>query len=78
MFQINRFFKRPIHNDIAELVLKRCKSMLDYSESRPEFIHPPSLLHRFTLSLYAHTFLLHDSCRDFTVSYQGRRMVDGR
>lgn len=42
-----RFFKRPIHNDVAELVLKRCKSMLGYTESRPEYVEPTSLLHRY-------------------------------
>lgn len=45
---ICRFFKRPIHNDIAELVLKRCKSMLDYTESHSDLVQPPTLLHRLS------------------------------
>ena len=43
---IYRFFKRPIHNDVAELVLKRCKNMLDYPESHTEYVNPRSLLYR--------------------------------
>ena len=43
---VNRFFKRPIHNNLVELVLKRVKTMLDYPESRPELINPSSVLYR--------------------------------
>ena len=43
-----RFFKKPIHNDLVELVLKRVKCMLGYPESRPEMINPNSVLYRYT------------------------------
>jgi len=43
---VNRFFKKPIHNDLVELVLKRVKCMLGYPESRPEMINPNSVLYR--------------------------------
>ena len=43
---VNRFFKRPIHNNLVELVLKRVKSMLEYPESRSELINPNSVLYR--------------------------------
>eukprot|EP01038_Epipyxis_sp_PR26KG_P009420 gene9420-12689_t len=43
---VNRFFKRPIHNDLVEIVLKRVKCMLGYPETRPEMIHPNSVLYR--------------------------------
>lgn len=42
----NRFFKRPIHNNLVEIVLKRVKCMLGYPESRPEMINPNSVLYR--------------------------------
>ena len=41
-----RFFKKPIHNDLVELVLKRVKCMLGYPESRPDMISPNSVLYR--------------------------------
>eukprot|EP00596_Hydrurales_sp_CCMP1899_P002197 CAMPEP_0119042790 /NCGR_PEP_ID=MMETSP1177-20130426/16162_1 /TAXON_ID=2985 /ORGANISM="Ochromonas sp, Strain CCMP1899" /LENGTH=494 /DNA_ID=CAMNT_0007009807 /DNA_START=112 /DNA_END=1593 /DNA_ORIENTATION=+ len=43
---VNRFFKKGIHNDLVELVLKRVKCMLGYPESRPEMINPNSVLYR--------------------------------
>mmetsp|Transcript_8357 Transcript_8357/g.14005 ORF Transcript_8357/g.14005 Transcript_8357/m.14005 type:complete len:557 (-) Transcript_8357:233-1903(-) len=43
---VNRAFKKPIHNDIVELVINRVKCMLGYPESRPEMIYPQSLLYR--------------------------------
>jgi hypothetical protein len=43
---VNRFFKRPIHNNLVELVLKRVKSMLEYPESRAELVNPNSVLYR--------------------------------
>lgn len=43
---VNRFFKRPIHNELTEMVLKRCKCMLGYPESRPEMISPEIVLYR--------------------------------
>ena len=45
-----RFFKKPIHNDLVELVLKRVKCMLGYPESRPEMINPNSVLYRYASS----------------------------
>jgi [Skp1-protein]-hydroxyproline N-acetylglucosaminyltransferase len=42
----NRFFKKPIHNDIVEIVIKRVKCMLGYPEARAELIHPNSALYR--------------------------------
>lgn len=43
---VNRFFKRPIHNNLVELVLKRVKSMLEYPESKAELVNPSSVLYR--------------------------------
>lgn len=43
---VNRFFKKPIHNHLVELVLKRVKAMLSYPESTPELINPNSVLYR--------------------------------
>lgn len=43
---VNRFFKRPIHNDLVEMVIKRVKHMLGYPESRPDMINPVSVLYR--------------------------------
>lgn len=43
---VNRFFKRPIHNDVAELVLTRCKNLLDYPESHNQYVNPRSMLYR--------------------------------
>jgi len=42
----NRFYKKPIHNDVVELVIKRVKSMLGYPESAPDLVSPASLLYR--------------------------------
>ena len=42
----NRFFKKPIHNNLVEIVLKRVKAMLAYPESAPELINPNSVLYR--------------------------------
>lgn len=42
----NRFFKKPIHNDIVEIVIKRVKCMMGYPEARPELIHPNNALYR--------------------------------
>lgn len=41
----NRFFKRPIHNDLVEIVIKRVKNMLGYSESIHENIFPKNILY---------------------------------
>lgn len=43
---VNRFFKKPIHNDLADIVLKRVKHMLGYPESTADMITPVSLLYR--------------------------------
>jgi hypothetical protein len=43
-----RFFKKPIHNDIVEIVINRVKHMLGYPESRAELIYPPSVLYRLS------------------------------
>jgi hypothetical protein len=43
---VNRFFKKPIHNDIVELMIKRVKCMLGYPESRADRVKPASLLYR--------------------------------
>lgn len=43
---VNRFFKKPIHNDLVELVIKRVKNMLGYPECATEMVHPASLLYR--------------------------------
>eukprot|EP01033_Poteriospumella_lacustris_P016945 gene16945-12126_t len=45
---VNRFFKKPIHNDIVEIVINRVKHMLGYPESRAELIYPPSVLYRLS------------------------------
>lgn len=45
-----RFFKKPIHNDLVELVLKRVKCMLGYPESKPDLISPNSVLYRYVRS----------------------------
>lgn len=45
---VNRGFKRPIHNDIVEIVLKRVKNMLGYSDCKTEDVHPQSVLYRHT------------------------------
>jgi len=39
---VNRFFKKPIHNNLVEIVLKRVKNMLGYPESAGELINPSS------------------------------------
>ena len=39
---VNRFFKKPIHNNLVEIVLKRVKNMLGYPESSAELINPSS------------------------------------
>ena len=46
-YRINRFFKKPIHNDVVELVIKRVKCMLGYPESTRALVSPASLLYRF-------------------------------
>ena len=46
MTATNRFFKKPIHNDLSELVIRRVKAMLEYPESTPEAVMPASLLYR--------------------------------
>ncbi len=43
---VNRFFKRGIHNNLVEIVLKRVKTMLEYPESSPELVNPNSVLYR--------------------------------
>lgn len=43
---MNRFFKKPIHNDLSELVIRRIKCMLEYPESTPLAVTPASLLFR--------------------------------
>jgi hypothetical protein len=42
---VNRLFKKPVHNQITSLVLKRVKNLLGYPESINEMVHPPSLLY---------------------------------
>lgn len=42
----NRFFKKPIHNDIVEFIIKRVKCMMGYPESRPDMISPNSVHYR--------------------------------
>lgn len=41
-----RFFKKPIHNDILELIINRVKCMLGYPESDAELVAPASILYR--------------------------------
>mmetsp|Transcript_10042 Transcript_10042/g.15192 ORF Transcript_10042/g.15192 Transcript_10042/m.15192 type:complete len:500 (-) Transcript_10042:145-1644(-) len=43
---VNRYFKKPIHNEIIELVIKRVKCMLGYGESTAKMVSPHSLLYR--------------------------------
>lgn len=43
---VNRFFKKPVHNEIVELIINRVKCMLGYPESRSELIQPTSILYR--------------------------------
>jgi len=43
---VNRFFKKPIHNDIVEIIIKRVKNMLGYPESKADLIYPNSVLYR--------------------------------
>lgn len=43
---VNRFFKKPIHNELVSMVIQRVKCMLDYPESKPEFIRPESVTFR--------------------------------
>jgi [Skp1-protein]-hydroxyproline N-acetylglucosaminyltransferase len=43
---VNRFFKKPIHNNLVEIVLKRVKAMLQYPESTSELLNPNSVLYR--------------------------------
>jgi hypothetical protein len=43
---VNRFLRRPIHNDILEIILRRCKYMLGYPESKPDLVAPKSILYR--------------------------------
>ena len=43
---VDRFFKKPIHNELGELVTKRVKTMLEYPESTPLAVTPASLLYR--------------------------------
>lgn len=43
---MRRFFKRPIHNDIVEIIINRVKYMLGYPESRSELVYPSSVLYR--------------------------------
>jgi [Skp1-protein]-hydroxyproline N-acetylglucosaminyltransferase len=54
------YFKKPIHNEVTSLVIKRVKFMLGYVESPAETISPPSLIHRsatFLPSIVRHCFL---------------------
>lgn len=41
-----RFFEKPIHNDLSELVIRRVKAMLEYPETSPSSVAPKSLLFR--------------------------------
>jgi hypothetical protein len=43
---VNRNFKKPIHNNILELMIKRVKSMLEYPESQADRVFPSSLLYK--------------------------------
>jgi hypothetical protein len=45
---VRRYFKKPIHNDLVEIVINRVKCMLGYPESRPEMIHPNNVLFRYS------------------------------
>jgi hypothetical protein len=42
-----RFFRKPIHNDIVEVIIKRVKNMLGYPEARADFIYPNNVLYRY-------------------------------
>ena len=42
----HRYFKRPVHNEIIELVIKRVKVMLGYGENLASATYPQSLLFR--------------------------------
>ena len=53
IFIVNyRFFKKPIHNDLVEIVIKRVKYMLGYSETSLELVHPQSVLYRYVNIFY--------------------------
>ena len=41
-----RFFKKPIHNDLVELLIKRVKNMLGYPECATALVSPTTLLYR--------------------------------
>lgn len=43
---VNRFFKKPVHNQLIEVILRRCKNMLGYPEATAELISPNSVLYR--------------------------------
>lgn len=43
---VNRYFKKPIHNDLVEMVIKRCKNMLGYPECHADLVNPVSVLYR--------------------------------
>lgn len=42
---VNRFFKRPVHNQIVDIVLERVKSMLGYPESAAPLVKVQSALY---------------------------------
>jgi len=41
-----RYFKRPIHNLLVEMVINRVKNMLGYPESASDLVTPLSVLYR--------------------------------
>lgn len=43
---VNRFFKRPIHNPLVEMLIHRVKNMLGYPESATNLVSPMSVLYR--------------------------------
>lgn len=43
---INRLFKKPIHNDLVQILIQRVKHMFNYPESHAETLIIPSILYR--------------------------------
>lgn len=41
-----RFFKKPIHNELVEIIIKRVKNMLGYPECDSEVVFPRNILYR--------------------------------
>ena len=47
-----RSFRKPIHNDIVEVIIKRVKNMLGYPEALADFIHPNNVLYRWHIRYF--------------------------